>query len=468
MHRASRTVLAVKPGRGEPVDNLLSAKQQPVSESAQRLWSACVELLNRGGALSPGTYAMLSAADVHAYDGSTLTLMLRSEFHVQWIESHNREDIARALEVVAGKEVALRLIPGAAGARTEPACDPEPVPGPTASFLNEAFTFDTFVVGKSNELAHAACVTVAKNPGTHYNPLFIYGGTGLGKTHLLHAIGHSLLQHYPGATVRYVSSEEFTNDLVSAIYQNTPHEFRKRYRSLKLLLIDDIHFIARKDGMQEEFFHTFNTLHRKKSQIVITSDRPPHETNLEQRLISRFESGLIADIQPPEFETRAAILYKKAAMMGLSCPPDVMTFISNHASRNVRQIEGCLVRLAAHAALGETIDLSVARSVLADMIRSRPASVSVEEIIRATAAAVGVPPGSLTSKRRTAQLARARQLAMYLARTLTSLSTTDIGRYFGGRDHSTVIHACCQVRRLMDTDGDIASLVQSLEEQLRV
>ncbi|MCU0610414.1 MAG: chromosomal replication initiator protein DnaA [Candidatus Eisenbacteria bacterium] len=450
------------------MDNLLNAVTGGHALHAEGLWSACVDLLYRGGALSPGTFALLSAARATGYDGGTLIIMLPSDFHVQWIDSHNKVDILRALELVAGKEVHLRLVAGTHSPPAEPALEPDAAPAANVSFLNDAFTFESFIVGKSNELAHAACATVAKNPGTHYNPLFIYGGTGLGKTHLLHAIGHHLLRHQPGATVRYVSSEDFTNDLVSAIYQNTPHEFRRRYRSLKLLLIDDIHFIARKDGMQEEFFHTFNTLHRKKSQIVITSDRPPHETNLEQRLISRFESGLIADIQPPEFETRAAILYKKAEIMGLSCPPDVMTFISNHASRNVRQIEGCLVRLAAHAALGKRIDLAVARSILADMIQTRPAAVSVEDIIRATAGATGVVPGALTSKRRTNQIARARQVAMYLARTLTNLSTTDIGRYFGGRDHSTVIHACGQVRLLIERDGAVSSLVESLEQQLRV
>jgi chromosomal replication initiator protein len=411
---------------------------------------------------------LLSSARPAGYDGTTLIVMLPSDFHVQWIDSRNRDDILRALEVVAGSEVQLRLTSGAPASLPEPMAEAEAAPPPSASFLNDAFTFDSFIVGKSNELAHAACATVAKNPGTYYNPLFIYGGTGLGKTHLLHAIGHQLLRNQPGATVRYVSSEDFTNDLVSAIYQNTPQEFRKRYRTLKLLLIDDIHFIARKDGMQEEFFHTFNALHRKKSQIVITSDRPPHETNLEQRLISRFESGLIADIQPPEFETRAAILYKKAEIMGLSCPADVMTFISNNASRNVRQIEGCLVRLAAHAALGKTIDLTVAKSVLADMINRRATTVSVDDIIRATAAATGLVPGTLVSKRRTMQIARARQIAMHLARTLTSLSTTDIGRYFGGRDHSTVIHACAQIGSLIETDDGVAALVSSLEDQLRI
>ncbi len=447
------------------MDNLLTAASSPSLESPQRLWASCLDLLNRGGTLGPGAFALLSSARPRAFVDGSLVVALPTDFHVQWIESHNREDILRALRIVAGCEVGLLLTADGSVAPVEPPEPPPPAPPPP--FLNEAFTFDTFVVGKSNELAHAACVTVAKHPGTYYNPLFIYGNTGLGKTHLLHAIGHSLLHHHPNASVRYVSAEDFTNDLVSAIYHNTPHEFRKRYRSLNLLLIDDIHFIARKEGMQEEFFHTFNALHRRKSQIVITSDRPPQETNLEQRLISRFESGLIADIQPPEFETRAAIVHKKASLMGLACPPDVTTFIINHASKNVRQIEGCLVRLAAHAALGNPIDLATAKRLLADLVTRRTTTVSVEEIVRATASAMEVPPGSLTSKRRTSQIARARQVAMYLARSLTSLSTTDIGRYFGGRDHSTVIHACAQVRSLLETDPTIASIVSSLEDQLR-
>lgn len=449
------------------MDNLLTTARVTVAQSPESLWAACVDLLYRGGALGPGAFALLSSAHPSGYTDGALVIALPSDFHVQWIESHSKDDILRALEVVAGCPVPVRFTTGATPAATPVPSEPDVIPSPAVAFLNDAFTFDNFVVGKSNELAHAACVTVAKNPGTYYNPLFLYGGTGLGKTHLLHAIGHLLMRHHPGATVRYVSSEDFTNDLVSAIYQNTPHEFRKRYRSLKLLLIDDIHFIARKDSMQEEFFHTFNTLHRKKSQIVITSDRPPHETKLEQRLISRFESGLIADIQPPEFETRAAILYKKAAMMGLACPPEVMTFIINNASRNVRQIEGCLVRLAAHTALGKCLDLTEAKRILADIIQNNTAAVSVEEIIRTTAAATGIQAGVLTSKRRTMQIAQARQVAMYLARSLTSLSTTDIGRYFGGRDHSTVIHACTQVRHLMETRASVKSMVEKLEEALR-
>jgi chromosomal replication initiator protein len=378
------------------------------------------------------------------------------------------DNLLKALELAAGKPIALRLTAleqGDSASSIEPEEPPPPAP---TGFLDKAFTFDSFVVGKSNELAHAASMTVAKHPGTYYNPLFIYGGTGLGKTHILHAIGHTIRQDMPAVQIRYVSSEDFLNDLIKAIIENRPDQFRSKYRPLKLLLIDDIHFIAGKERIQEEFFHTFNALHHKRSQIVVTSDRPPQETKLDQRLISRLESGLIADIQPPDFETRTAILKKKAAMLGLDIPNEVLMFIANSVTQNVRQLEGCLVRLSAmETTINKKIDLPLAKNILGDIIRKRNSAVSLEQIVKASADAFRVTPGNLVSKRRTSLIARARHVAMYLARKLTPLSTTDVGRYFGGRDHSTVIHAVQQIQRLIKDDDDFRSVVLSLEEQLR-
>ncbi len=449
------------------VDNLLSSVSPAPEVDADAIWKACIALLHQSGALTPGTFSLLSSSRVVGFRDGELSVALPHGFHAQWIETHHMSNVLKALEEVAGEPFRVRFT-----AEDEPAHDtpplPEPIPTrPIGSFaLNQTFTFDNFIVGKSNELAHAASLTVAKHPGSYYNPLFIYGGTGLGKTHLLHSIAHVLLNNFPGASATYVSSEDFTNDLISAIFKNKPHKFREKYRTPKLLLIDDIHFIADKERTQEEFFHTFNALHRKGSQIVITSDRPPHETNLEHRLVSRFESGLIADIQAPDYETRLAILQKKAGILELSIPDDVLMFIASNVKRNVRQLEGCLVRLSAHSALHKKIDLSLAHRILADIIPKRSSVVSVEEIVRSTAQLLGVSPGSLTSRRRTAQVARARHVAMYLARQLTSLSTTDIGNYFGGRDHSTVIHAVRQITRLMESDSDFASMLSSLTQRL--
>ncbi len=450
------------------MNNLLTSSDEREVGSADLLWKRCVDLLHKEGVLTPGTFSLLSSASQVTFDGETLTAALPSDFHAQWIESHHMVNLLAALETTAGRPVNLNI---ASEDKAPPLLPSEPEPEHpmrgASGFLNESFTFDNFIVGKSNELAHAASVTVSKHPGSYYNPLFLYGGTGLGKTHILHAVGHMLKQHHPGSAVRYVSSEDFLNDLIKAIYENKTQEFRNKYRPIKLLLIDDIHFIAGKEGIQEEFFHTFNTLHRNSSQIVVTSDRPPQETRLEQRLISRLESGLIADIQAPDFETRTAILHKKAAMLDLSVPNDVLMFIANNVTKNVRQLEGCLVRLSAHVAIEKVIDLPFAKRILADIVRKRGGAVSLEEIVTSTAQAFHVVPGNLMSKRRTAQVARARHVAMYLSRNLTSLSTTDIGMYFGGRDHSTVIHAVKQIKRLIDKDDDFSSFVLTLEENLR-
>lgn len=449
------------------MDNLLSTLDSSAVPDPQDLWNFSIDLLHQNGALTPGTFSLLSSGQVIDFDGNELRVELPHGFHAQWITTHHMPNLLKALEEVNGTPLKLKLV---AEENSHPQLTEdvkrEPVPAPISSVLNTSFTFNNFIVGKSNELAHAASMTVAMNPGIYYNPLFIYGGTGLGKTHLLHAIAHIVLTGIPDASARYVSSEEFTNDLISSIYTNKPEEFRKKYRTPKLLLIDDIHFIAEKERTQEEFFHTFNELHRRKSQIVITSDRPPQETKLEHRLISRFESGLVADIQSPDYETRLAILQKKAAMLNLRVPDDVLMFIAGNAKRNVRQLEGCLVRLSAQSILQKEIDISLARRILADIVPKRSSSVSLEEIVRTTAHTFGISPGSLTSRRRTAQIARARQVAMYLARDLTSLSTTDVGNYFGGRDHSTVIHAVRQIQSHIDDDSDFANTVLSIKQQL--
>ena len=310
--------------------------------------------------------------------------------------------------------------------------------------LNPKYTFDTFVIGNSNRFAHAACVAVAESPARAYNPLFLYGGVGLGKTHLMHAIGHSIMKEQNDAKVVYVSSEKFTNELINSIKSDKNEEFRDKYRNVDILLIDDIQFIAGKEGTQEEFFHTFNALHEANKQIIISSDRPPKEIpTLEDRLRSRFEMGLIADIQPPDFETRIAILKTKAQMENMDIPNEVMNYIATYIKSNIRELEGALTRVVAYSSLiNKDISYDLAVEALKDIVTtSESQEISVNRIKEKVSTAFGIKMDDFNSKKRTRTIAYPRQIAMYLSRELTDLSLTKIGNAFGGRDHTTVIHA---------------------------
>ena len=324
--------------------------------------------------------------------------------------------------------------------------------------LNARFTFANFVVGESNQLAHAAAMAVAEMPGrTRYNPLFIYGSVGLGKTHLAQAIGNTLLENDPTASALYVTSEKFTNDFIDSISKRCTSEFVAHYRSVDVLLIDDIQFLAGKESTQEQFFHTFNTLHQNGKQVVLTADRPPREIKcLEERLLSRFQWGLAADIRPPDFETRVAILQKKLEGEDIVLPEDVLVYIARSAHANIRQLEGALVRLMAVTSLsGTTVTLETAQDLLRDTLSPARTPITVKAIMAAVTRFFGVPEAVLTSKRRTQDVATARQVAMYLARTLTSQSLKTIGAEFGGRDHSTVIHAVNVVRDGIKRDAEL-------------
>ena len=313
-----------------------------------------------------------------------------------------------------------------------------------SSTLNPKYTFDSFVIGNSNRFAHAASLAVAESPAKAYNPLFIYGGVGLGKTHLMHAIGHYILQNNPNAKVVYVSSEKFTNELINAIKDDKNEEFRTKYRSVDVLLIDDIQFIAGKERTQEEFFHTFNTLHEANKQIIISSDRPPKEIpTLEDRLRSRFEMGLIADIQPPDFETRIAILKTKAQIENIDIPNEVMNYIATYIKSNIRELEGALTRVVAYSSLiNKDISYDLAVEALKDIVTtSESQEISVNRIKEKVSTAFGIKMDDFNSKKRTRTIAYPRQIAMYLSRELTDLSLPKIGNEFGGRDHTTVIHA---------------------------
>ena len=346
----------------------------------------------------------------------------------------------------------------------------EPVRPAEPARLNPRYLFDTFVIGASNRFAHAAAVAVSEAPAKAYNPLFIYGESGLGKTHLLHAIGHYTQHLYAGARVRYVSSEEFTNDFINSIRDGKAEGFRRRYRDIDVLLVDDIQFLENKEQTQEEFFHTFNTLHNQNKQIVISSDRPPKQlVTLEDRLRNRFEWGLITDIQPPELETRIAILRKKAAQEGLDAPPEVLEFIASKIASNIRELEGALIRVTAFASLNrQDVDLALAEVVLKDLIpESGGPEITAATIMAATATYFGLTLEDLCGSSRSRVLVTARQIAMYLCRELTELSLPKIGQQFGGRDHTTVMHAERKIRSLMAERRSIYNQVTELTNRIK-
>ncbi|MBM7565050.1 chromosomal replication initiator protein DnaA [Paenibacillus sacheonensis] len=335
--------------------------------------------------------------------------------------------------------------------------------------LNRKYTFDTFVVGAGNRFAHAAAVAVAESPGKAYNPLFLYGGVGLGKTHLMHAIGHYVLEHKPNAKVLYLTSEKFTNEFIQAIMTNRGQAFRNKYRSIDVLLIDDIQFIAGKEQTQEEFFHTFNTLQEASKAIIISSDRKPKEIpTLEDRLRSRFEWGLITDIQPPDLETRIAILRKKSKAEKLDIPDEVMAYIASHIRTNVRELEGALIRVVAYSSLiNQDYSVQYAAEALKNIIPSdSPRAVTIPVIQRCVAQSYGLQTDDLQGRKRTKAIAFPRQVAMYLARELTDHSLPQIGEAFGGRDHTTIIHAHKKIIKNMKQDQELAGLVASLTEKI--
>ncbi|POX54943.1 chromosomal replication initiator protein DnaA [Streptomyces sp. Ru72] len=358
--------------------------------------------------------------------------------------------------------------PGPLAAQPAPATGP----GEPTARLNPKYLFDTFVIGASNRFAHAAAVAVAEAPAKAYNPLFIYGESGLGKTHLLHAIGHYARSLYPGTRVRYVSSEEFTNEFINSIRDGKADAFRKRYRDMDILLVDDIQFLAQKESTQEEFFHTFNTLHNANKQIVLSSDRPPKQlVTLEDRLRNRFEWGLITDVQPPELETRIAILRKKAVQEQLNAPPEVLEFIASRISRNIRELEGALIRVTAFASLNrQPVDLGLTEIVLKDLIpggEDTAPEITATAIMAATADYFGLTVEDLCGTSRGRALVTARQIAMYLCRELTDLSLPKIGAQFGGRDHTTVMHADRKIRALMAERRSIYNQVTELTNRIK-
>ncbi|MGW5103971.1 chromosomal replication initiator protein DnaA [Streptomyces sp. NPDC004100] len=403
----------------------------------------------------------------------------RSDYETSRTEYDQRDPVRRELPDTPSGGGAHRGGPslpaagtGRGGSSGGSSTPPAGGPGEPTARLNPKYLFDTFVIGASNRFAHAAAVAVAEAPAKAYNPLFIYGESGLGKTHLLHAIGHYARSLYPGTRVRYVSSEEFTNEFINSIRDGKGDSFRKRYREMDILLVDDIQFLADKESTQEEFFHTFNTLHNANKQIVLSSDRPPKQlVTLEDRLRNRFEWGLITDVQPPELETRIAILRKKAVQEQLNAPPEVLEFIASRISRNIRELEGALIRVTAFASLNrQPVDLGLTEIVLKDLIPGGEDSapeITATDIMAATADYFGLTVDDLCGTSRGRALVTARQIAMYLCRELTDLSLPKIGAQFGGRDHTTVMHADRKIRALMAERRSIYNQVTELTNRIK-
>ncbi|HEX6694934.1 MAG TPA: chromosomal replication initiator protein DnaA [Longimicrobiales bacterium] len=417
-----------------------------------------------------------------------LAVAAGSDFAAEWIEDKYGALLSDVARQVFGRPLTIsfqyqpreggtprRVTPPPAESRPaipELGLAPSPAEAPGGTIgapLNERYTFDRFVVGSNNQLSAAACRAVAEAPARMYNPLFIYGGVGLGKTHLMHAIGHVLLERDPGKRVAYVSSERFTNDMIAAIQGGTNAEFRRRYRDIDLLLIDDIHFLGEKERTQEEFFHTFNALHDAQSQIVMTSDRPPKEIpGLEERLVSRFEWGLVTDIKPPDFETRVAILRKKAEDDQLALADEVLDFIARNCRSNVRELEGAVIKLLAYSSLTRReVTTDLAREALGGVLTEAPLTELTPAVIRQRVAQEwGVSVEQLLSKKRTKELTVPRQVAMYLIRELLDLSLVEVGSLFGGRDHSTVIHSINKVEEDLAADDAFHARVEALRAVL--
>ncbi len=412
------------------------------------------------------------SAELISQEQNTFTVGVQNAYARDWLDSRLSSTVNRILTGVVGSPQSVQFVVWQhdfEAAESEPrrAAAPQPVePAPRQNpTINARYTFDTFVVGASNRLAHAACMAVADNPARAYNPLFLYGGVGLGKTHMLHAIGNAAIQQ--GLQVLYVSSEEFTNDLVNSIRTHNTNAFRDRYRRIDVLLIDDIQFIAGKESTQEEFFHTFNTLHGQEKQIVISSDRPPKAmVTLEERLRSRFEWGLTVDIQPPDLETRMAILRSKAERANRSVPNEIIEQIARQVQSNIRELEGSLTRVLAFSDLsGMPLNAALVNSALADLLPQRSA-VEPTQVVSAVANAFGISTERLLGRDRSREVALPRQVAMYLLRDAANLSLPQIGEALGGRDHTTVMYACDKVADLIERDDRLRRQVLTIREQL--
>lgn len=411
----------------------------------------------------------LKSTSLLSYTQDHMVISVPNSFAKEWLETRYYDLIQDTLELIVNHDVSI----------TFTTQDKHPLPiqnipitksrGAVDSKLNPKYTFETFVIGNGNRFAHAAAQAVADSPAKAYNPLFIYGGVGLGKTHLMHAIGHYVLQKHPEYRVMYVSSEKFTNELINSIRDDKTEQFRNKYRTIDVLLVDDIQFLTGKERTQEEFFHTFNTLHDAEKQIIISSDKPPKEIlTLEERLRSRFEWGLITDIQPPDYETRIAILRKKAQTESIHLADEVLSFIAEKIDTNIRILEGALSKVAAYASISEApVDAAFAEQILKDLLpHSGPKTITLDIIQEKVAAFYKLKKDDLKGKKRTRAVAHPRQIAMYLAREMTDMSLPVIGSGFGGRDHTTVMHACEKISQEVANSPSIKEEVDCIRKMI--
>ncbi|NLY54506.1 MAG: chromosomal replication initiator protein DnaA [Firmicutes bacterium] len=441
----------------------------------QEIWQAALAAMETQLS-KPSFDTWIQSLEPVGIQQNTFVLRATNVFNRDWLQNQYSDLISENLQAISGQPLSVRFI---LPDEDLTVVDLEEIDIPTEKNtnddepgynLNPKYTFNSFVIGASNRFAHAAALAVAEAPAKAYNPLFIYGGVGLGKTHLLHAIGHYVLEHYPQLNVCYLSCEKFTNQFISAIQYKRSEEFRNRYRNVDILMVDDIQFLAGKEQTQEEFFHTFNALHEANKQIILSSDRPPREiATLEDRLRSRFEWGLITDIQQPDLETRVAILRKKSESENLKIDNDVLLYLANRINSNIRELEGALIRVNAYASFtGRPITIDLTEEVLKDIIPAEtPKQITVEEIQLVVSQHFGLRPADLKGKKRTRVIAHPRQVAMYLSRQLTDYSLPRLGEAFGGRDHTTVLHACDKIEKEMAKDRELAMVIEQLTEKLR-
>ncbi|WP_025027511.1 chromosomal replication initiator protein DnaA [Caldalkalibacillus mannanilyticus] len=449
-------------------------------ENLNDLWSQTLGEIKKKLS-KPSFDTWLKSTKASSLKGDQLVITAPNEFARDWLESRYLNLISETIFDLTGSELTIKfIIPQnqqvedldleLAFQKNKQMEQQAQAEENHQSMLNPKYTFDSFVIGAGNRFAHAASLAVAEAPAKAYNPLFIYGGVGLGKTHLMHAIGQYIVEHNPKAKVVYLSSEKFTNEFINSIRDNKTVEFRNRYRNIDILLIDDIQFLAGKEQTQEEFFHTFNSLHEESKQIIISSDRPPKEIpTLEDRLRSRFEWGLITDITPPDLETRIAILRKKAKAENLDIPNDVMVYIANQIDTNIRELEGALIRVVAYSSLvNQDMNAELATEALKDIIpNSKPKMITIYRIQQVVSDHFGLKVEEFKAKKRTKAVAFPRQIAMYLSRELTDASLPKIGEEFGGRDHTTVIHAQDKIKKSIQTDTHIQKTIQSLIEIIK-
>ncbi|GAA0369255.1 chromosomal replication initiator protein DnaA [Alkalibacterium iburiense] len=439
-------------------------------EDLHSIWSYLTEKFKE--TLSKVSYdTWIQSANLVSLSENTITIEVPSTLHKEYWKNNLSTRVVEYLYEFVGREIAPLFVTSEEQAAEEAVGNNmQTFESPAvSSTLNSKYTFDTFVIGKGNQMAHAAALVVSEEPGTIYNPLFFYGGVGLGKTHLMHAIGHQYLQINPNANIKYVTSENFANDFINSIQNRTQEKFRQKYRNVDLLLVDDIQFFADKEGTQEEFFHTFNALYDQRKQIVLTSDRLPNEIpKLQERLVSRFAWGLSVDITPPDLETRIAILRKKANAEGLEIPNDALSYIAGQIDSNIRELEGALVRVQAYSAIQRSdITTSLAADALKSMVKNdSKQNVSIASIQQKVSKYYDITLADLKGKKRVRQIVLPRQIAMYLSRELTSTSLPKIGKEFGGKDHTTVIHAHEKIKKLVDSNEEIKAEVDEIRKSL--